>query len=139
MILAGMPRHRRTAETRNNWISCPAVASQSHLRLTKKIGNGGCSSRGWEGGVQEDGRTGVEDAGEHPALGEAHGHPGAEVLQQNLHTSRPGRRGRAHGVVVAPVPNQHAVIVLGIDLREEQGPALLASLALQLALSFWAR
>lgn len=87
----------------------------------------------------EDSRTGVEDAGEHPALGEAHGHSAVKVLQQNLDTSCPGRRRRAHGVVVAPVSNQHAIIVLSIDLREEQGPAPLARLALRLALSFWAR
>lgn len=76
--------------------------------------------------VTEESRTGVEDAGEYPALGKAHRYSSVKVLQQNLDTSCPRRWGRPHGVVVAPVSNQHAIIVLSIDLKEEQCPTRLA-------------
>lgn len=65
--------------------------------------------------------TGVEDSGEHPALGERDGHSSVSVLQQDLAAARPRCRRRAHGVVVAPVSDQHAVIILRVNLREEQG------------------
>lgn len=65
--------------------------------------------------------TGVEDSSEHPALGVADGDSGAGVLQQDLNAARPRCRGLSHRVVVTPVPNTHAVIVLRVNLREEGG------------------
>lgn len=65
--------------------------------------------------------TGVEDSGEHPALGEADGDAGVGVLQQDLDAAGPRCRRGAHGVVVTPVPNQHTVIILRVKLRGEEG------------------
>lgn len=71
--------------------------------------------------VTEHNLTGVEHSSEHPALGETHWHSSASVVQQDLGAARPSCRRRAHGVVVAPVSNQHAIIILRVNLREERG------------------
>lgn len=64
--------------------------------------------------------TGVEDSSVHPALTEAHGDPGAGVLLQDAHAAGPAGRGCAHAVVITPVPDQHAIIVQRVDLKDAQ-------------------
>lgn len=71
--------------------------------------------------VTEHNLTGVEHSSEHPALGETHRHSSASVVQQDLGAARPSCRRRAHGVVVTPVSNQYAIIILRVNLREERG------------------
>lgn len=71
--------------------------------------------------VTEHNLTGVEHSSEHPALGETHRHSSVSVVQQDLDAARPSCRRHAHGVVVTPVSNQHAIIILRVHLREERG------------------
>lgn len=61
--------------------------------------------------------TGVEDAGVDPALSKRHRRSGGVVLLQDAGASCPGRWRRPHGEVIAPVPNQHSVVILGVDLE----------------------
>lgn len=64
--------------------------------------------------------TGVEDSGEHPALGEADWDAGVGVLQQDLNAAGPGCWRSAHGVIITPVTNQHTIIILGVQLRGKE-------------------
>ena len=61
--------------------------------------------------------TGVQDSSKHPALGVADRVSGFGILQKDLDAARPRCRGPAHRVVVTPVPDTHAIIVLSINLR----------------------
>lgn len=65
----------------------------------------------------DDDLTGVEDGGVDPALGVADGHLAVGVGQQDFGAARPGSRRHTVGVVPAPVPHQHAIIVPGIQLN----------------------
>lgn len=67
--------------------------------------------------IERADRTGVEDGGVDPALGVADRHPAAGVGEQDFGAPGPGSRRHAVGVVTAPVSQQHAFIVLGIDLN----------------------
>lgn len=62
------------------------------------------------------GLTGVEDGSVDPALGVAHRHLAAGVGEQNVCAACPGGGCHSVGVVAAPVPHQHAVIITGIQL-----------------------
>lgn len=61
--------------------------------------------------------TGVKDGGIDPALSVADGHLAAGIGEQDFGAASPGRRCHTVGVVTAPVPHQHAVIVSGIELN----------------------
>lgn len=63
-----------------------------------------------------DGLTGVEDSSVHPALSEWDWSAGGVVLPEDFGASCPGRWRGTHGEVVTPVPNQHTVVILGVDL-----------------------
>lgn len=65
--------------------------------------------------------TGVEDSSVHPALSETDRDSGVGVLQQDFGAASPRRRGFAHGIVIAPVPNHHTVIILRVHLQERAG------------------
>lgn len=61
--------------------------------------------------------TGVKDPGVDPALSEADGHPAAGIGEQDFGAAGPGSRRHTVGVVTAPVPHQHAIIISGIELN----------------------
>lgn len=65
--------------------------------------------------------TGVEDSSVHPALSETDRDSGVGVLQQDFGAASPRRRGFAHGIVIAPVPNHHTVVILRVHLQERAG------------------
>lgn len=55
--------------------------------------------------------TGIEDSSVDPALSVAHGHLAAGVAEQDVGAAGPGSGRHSVGVVAAPVPHQHAVII----------------------------
>lgn len=61
--------------------------------------------------------TGVKDGGVDPALSVADGHPAAGIGEQDFGAAGPGGRRHTVGVVTAPVPHQHAIIISGIELN----------------------
>lgn len=65
----------------------------------------------------DDDLTGVEDGGVDPALSVADWHPAAGIGEQDFGAAGPGCRRHTVGVVTAPVPHQHAFIVLRIKLE----------------------
>lgn len=65
----------------------------------------------------DDDLTGVKDGGVDPALSVADGQLAAGVHPQDFGAARPGSGRHTVGVVPAPVPHQHAIIVPGIELN----------------------
>lgn len=64
--------------------------------------------------------TAVEDGCVDPALGVAHGQLGASIAEQDVRAACPGSRWHSVGVVAAPAPHQHSVVVAGIQLNFHQ-------------------
>lgn len=60
--------------------------------------------------------TGVEDRGVNPALSVADGHFAAGVGEQDVCAASPGSGRHSVGVVTAPVPHQHAIIITRVQL-----------------------
>lgn len=65
--------------------------------------------------------TGVKDSSVDPALSKTDRDSGVGVLQQDFRAACPRCRGFAQGIVIAPVPNHHTVIILGVHLQEWEG------------------
>lgn len=60
--------------------------------------------------------TAVKDGGVDPALSVADGHFASGVAEQDVCAAGPGSGRHSVGVVAAPVPHQHAIIITRVQL-----------------------
>lgn len=64
--------------------------------------------------------TGVKDRSVDPALSVADRHLAVGVAEQDVCATGPGSRRHSVGVVAAPVPHQHALVITRVQLSKEQ-------------------
>lgn len=64
--------------------------------------------------------TCVEDTSKDPALAISHGLLRTVILQENVHTSRPGWRCNTVSIRVVPGSSNHTIIILGVDLKTKE-------------------